>query len=93
MSSGGLALVAAALGTPTLIGYLTRKRFGQPIREELSASHQLKAGTPTMGGLAMLGALVAGYLVGHAGTGAPFTRAGFLVIIVTVATGLFPPAR
>ena len=41
-----------------------------------------------MGGLAMLGALVAGYLVGHAGTKAPFTRAGFLVIIVTVATGL-----
>jgi phospho-N-acetylmuramoyl-pentapeptide-transferase len=88
MSSGGLALVAAAFGTPVLIGYLTRKRFGQPIREDGPATHQAKAGTPTMGGLAMLGALVAGYLVGHAGTGAPFTRAGVLVIIVTVATGL-----
>jgi phospho-N-acetylmuramoyl-pentapeptide-transferase len=88
MSSGGLALVAAALGTPVLIGYLTRKRFGQPIREDGPATHQAKAGTPTMGGLAMLGALVAGYLVGHAGTDAPFTRAGFLVILVTVATGL-----
>src|SRR5271170_2462436 len=87
MSSGGLALVVAALTTPVLIGWLIRKRIGQPIREEVQ-QHQWKAGTPTMGGLAMLGALVAGYLVGHAGTGAPFTRAGVLVIIVTVATGL-----
>lgn len=87
MSSGGLALAVAALGTPFLISWLIRKRIGQPIREEV-AQHQAKAGTPTMGGLAMLVALVAGYLVGHAGTKAPFTRAGFLVIIVTVATGL-----
>jgi len=88
MSSGGLALVVAAISTPGLIGYLVRKRIGQPIREDGPATHQAKAGTPTMGGLAMLGALVAGYLVGHAGANAPFTRAGVLTIIVIVATGL-----
>jgi phospho-N-acetylmuramoyl-pentapeptide-transferase len=87
MSSGGLAFVAAALGTPFLISWLIRKRIGQPIREELT-QHQAKAGTPTMGGLAMIVALIAGYLIGHAGTKAPFTRAGFLVIILIVATGL-----
>ncbi len=88
MSSGGLALVVAAFTTPVLIRWLIRKRIGQPIREEGPATHQAKAGTPTMGGLAMLGALVAGYLVGHAGTNAPFTRAGILTVIVVVATGL-----
>jgi phospho-N-acetylmuramoyl-pentapeptide-transferase len=88
MSSGGLALVVAGLMTPVLIGYLTRKRIGQPIREDGPVTHQAKAGTPTMGGLVMLVALVAGYLIGHAGTNAPFTRAGFLVIVVTVANGL-----
>ena len=55
MSSGGLALVVAALATPVLMGWLVRKRIGQPIREEGPATHQAKAGTPTMGGLAMLG--------------------------------------
>jgi phospho-N-acetylmuramoyl-pentapeptide-transferase len=88
MSSGGLALVVAAFATPMLIGWLIRKRIGQPIREEGPVTHQAKAGTPTMGGLAMLGALVAGYLIGHAGTHAPFTRAGVLTIVVTVATGI-----
>jgi phospho-N-acetylmuramoyl-pentapeptide-transferase len=88
MSSGGLALVVAAFTTPMLMRWLIRKRIGQPIREEGPATHQAKAGTPTMGGLAMLGALVAGYLVGHAGTNAPFTRAGILTVIVVVATGL-----
>jgi phospho-N-acetylmuramoyl-pentapeptide-transferase len=87
MSSGGLALVVAAMSTPVLIGWLIRNRIGQPIREEVT-QHQQKAGTPTMGGLAMLGALVAGYLIGHAGTNAPFTRAGVLAILAIVANGL-----
>jgi len=87
MSSGGLALVVGALCTPFLITYLTRKRFGQPIREDGPATHQAKAGTPTMGGIAMLLALVAGYLIGHASANAPFTRAGILTILVIVANG------
>lgn len=87
MSSGGLALVIAGITTPVLIGWLIRNRIGQPIREEVT-QHQAKAGTPTMGGLAMLGAVVAGYLVGHAGTHAPFTRAGFLAIVAIVANGI-----
>ena len=44
--------------------------------------HQAKAGTPTMGGVALVGASVAGYLIAHAGTHVAFSRAGILVVAV-----------
>lgn len=43
-------LAALALG-PMVIPILRRLKAGQTIREEMAASHQAKAGTPTMGGL------------------------------------------
>lgn len=39
---------------PSLISWLRRKRFTQVIREEGPASHKVKAGTPTGGGLMLL---------------------------------------
>jgi len=41
-----------------LIEYLTEKHLGQVIREEGPQSHQGKKGTPTMGGVLILGAAV-----------------------------------
>ncbi len=87
MVSGGLALLLAAFGTPMLIKWFRRRRIGQQIREDGPAMHQGKAGTPTLGGIAMLGALVVGYLVSHAGTGVTFSRDGFLVVLATLAAG------
>jgi phospho-N-acetylmuramoyl-pentapeptide-transferase len=84
MTSGGIALWAAALGTPLLIRWLARRRIGQQIREDGPFMHLAKAGTPTMGGLAMVLAAVVGYLVGHAGTHVAFSRSGLLVVAVTL---------
>ena len=39
---------------PKFIAFLRRNEFGQHIREEGPKSHQLKQGTPTMGGLLIL---------------------------------------
>jgi phospho-N-acetylmuramoyl-pentapeptide-transferase len=52
---GGSAslLICMFLG-PRFIEYLRLKEFGQHIREEGPAAHAGKAGTPTMGGLAVL---------------------------------------
>jgi phospho-N-acetylmuramoyl-pentapeptide-transferase len=61
--------------------WLVRNRIGQHIREEGPASHNAKAGTPTMGGLAIVGAVVVGYAVGHIGTQVEFSATGYLVII------------
>jgi phospho-N-acetylmuramoyl-pentapeptide-transferase len=87
MASGGLALWAAGLGTPLLIHWLVSRRIGQHIRTDGPFMHHVKAGTPTMGGLAIVGATAAGYLLSHAGTHVAFSRPGFLVVLVTVAAG------
>ncbi|HWI66611.1 MAG TPA: phospho-N-acetylmuramoyl-pentapeptide-transferase [Symbiobacteriaceae bacterium] len=44
------ALAALAMG-PLILPLLRRLKAGQTIRAEMHASHQAKAGTPTMGGL------------------------------------------
>lgn len=47
------AFLALGLG-PLLLPVLRRLKVGQTIREEMHASHQAKAGTPTMGGLILV---------------------------------------
>ena len=48
--------------------------------------HQVKAGTPTMGGVALVGAGVVGYLIAHAGTHVAFSRPGILVVAVMLGS-------
>jgi len=87
MASGGVALVVALLGTPILLRWLARRRIGQQIREDGPASHSVKAGTPTMGGIAIVGAVVVGYAVAHVGTQVKFSAAGYLVVIAVFMFG------
>jgi phospho-N-acetylmuramoyl-pentapeptide-transferase len=54
----GSFVLAALLGRP-LIRLLQRRRVGKVIRLDGPAAHQLKMGTPTMGGLMMLGPVLA----------------------------------
>ena len=79
----GVALIVALVGTPLVISYFRQRGFGQPIRDEGPASHQSKAGTPTMGGTAIVLAAVIGYGVAHLGT-ATITVAGLLVLFTFV---------
>jgi phospho-N-acetylmuramoyl-pentapeptide-transferase len=60
----GLAamLITIFLG-PKFIEFLRVKEFGQQIREEGPQEHHAKAGTPTMGGLIIFGAVAVPYLV------------------------------
>jgi phospho-N-acetylmuramoyl-pentapeptide-transferase len=61
---GGMAslLICVFLG-PRFIEYLRVKEFGQHIREEGPAGHVGKAGTPTMGGLAIFVAVIVPFLI------------------------------
>ena len=63
--AGGIALAVAILLTPVLIKAFSKQGFGQEIRVEGPASHQSKRGTPTMGGVAILAGLWAGYWGSH----------------------------
>jgi phospho-N-acetylmuramoyl-pentapeptide-transferase len=85
--AGGIALLVALIGTPLLIGWLHARGIGQQIREEGPQGHISKAGTPTMGGLMIVGAGVAGYLVAHLRPGTYYSRGGLLVMMAIVGTG------
>jgi phospho-N-acetylmuramoyl-pentapeptide-transferase len=86
-TAGGIALLVAGFGTPILLRSLRRRGVGQQIREDGPARHILKAGTPTMGGIAMIIAIVVAYILGHVGTGTTFSNAGMLVIGAILLAG------
>jgi phospho-N-acetylmuramoyl-pentapeptide-transferase len=52
------AFMAALVFTPWITGHLRSRQFGQVVREEGVETHLKKAGTPTMGGLVMLVAII-----------------------------------
>ena len=85
---GGAFLTALIFGFifgQPLINLLRRKQGkGQPIRTDGPASHFAKAGTPTMGGLLILSALIFSTLV-WARLDNPYV---WIVLLVTLAFGL-----
>jgi phospho-N-acetylmuramoyl-pentapeptide-transferase len=86
--SGGISLWLAILGTPFVIRYFRSRELGQYIREDGPATHIAKAGTPTMGGIVIVGAVVFGYAIGHIGTEIKFSRTGYLAVGAVVVFGL-----
>jgi phospho-N-acetylmuramoyl-pentapeptide-transferase len=88
MEAGGVALLASILSTPVLIRFLQSRRIGQYIREDGPATHMIKSGTPTMGGVAIVGAVIIGYFMGHVGPIVKFARTGQLVIIAIFMFGM-----
>ena len=70
----GVSFVIGMLAYPPFIAFLRRRRAGQVIQSELPAEHQLKAGTPTGGGILFVAlTILAGLLAtaaGHPGAGA-----------------------
>ncbi|MGH3436894.1 MAG: phospho-N-acetylmuramoyl-pentapeptide-transferase [Sciscionella sp.] len=89
----GTALLVSILFTPYLIKVFSRQGFGQEIREEGPKGHRSKRGTPTMGGVAILVAVWAGYLVSHLvsllmGDNAGLTASGLLVLLLATTLGV-----
>ena len=62
MAGSASLLICMFLG-PRFIDYLRLKEFGQHIREEGPAGHHGKAGTPTMGGLAIFLSILVPFLI------------------------------
>lgn len=84
MTSGGVALWVAVLSTPLLIRWLVKNNLGQQVREDGPQVHIAKAGTPTMGGLGIVAAVVVGYLVAHLVPGVTFSPSGALIVLALV---------
>ena len=87
----GIALAVSILLTPALIRLFTRQGFGHEIREDGPPSHHKKRGTPSMGGVAILAGIWAGYLgthlVGLALDGEGPSASGLLVLGLATALG------
>jgi phospho-N-acetylmuramoyl-pentapeptide-transferase len=83
---GGVAFLVAIFGTPALIAWLSARGIGQQIREDGPKGHHTKAGTPTMGGLAIMAAALAGYLSSHFKT--VFTTRGLVAMLLIGAASL-----
>jgi phospho-N-acetylmuramoyl-pentapeptide-transferase len=81
-------MAVSLIGTRFLIDVLRRRGIGQPIREDGPEGHQKKAGTPTMGGVAIVLAALTGYIVAHFRRGVIFTYTGLTVMAAIAAAGL-----
>jgi phospho-N-acetylmuramoyl-pentapeptide-transferase len=83
----GVAFMLSILGTPLLIRILVRRGIGQQIRDDgpIAHPHAAKAGTPVMGGIAIVGSAVVAYLVAHIRTEQiRFARAGLTLMALIV---------
>lgn len=87
----GISLAVSILLTPSLIKLFTRQGLGHEIREDGPPSHQTKRGTPSMGGVAIVAGIWAGFfgahLVGLATSGDGPTASGLLVLGLATALG------
>jgi phospho-N-acetylmuramoyl-pentapeptide-transferase len=86
-----VSLLSSILCTPLVVAYFRRRGFGQEIRTDGPQSHLIKRGTPTMGGVAIIGSTVLGYLAAHAiiairGGGGP-NASGLLLLFLMVGLG------
>ena len=86
-----IAVTVSILLTPMLIRLFSRQGFGHEIREDGPPSHKTKRGTPSMGGVAILAGIWAGYLGTHlaglAFNGEGPSASGLLVLFLATTLG------
>ncbi len=84
MMAGAVSMVVSLFGTRYLIIFFRTRGQGQPIlgkEDHGPEHHMLKQGTPTMGGLAIVGAALIGWVVAHARPGIAFSNQALIVWI------------
>jgi phospho-N-acetylmuramoyl-pentapeptide-transferase len=85
------ALLTSILCTPLVVRWFRLRGFGQEIRNDGPPGHLIKRGTPTMGGVAIIGSTIVGYAAAHVsiwlrGGGGP-TASGLLLLLVMTGLG------
>ena len=68
MFAGAVAMLVSLIGSRVLIGFFRKRGKGQPIlgKEDRGPEHHMnKAGTPTMGGIAIVVAAFVGWMFAH----------------------------
>ncbi|CAB5240711.1 unannotated protein [freshwater metagenome] len=86
--AGAISLFISLFGTPLLIRSLAGRGYGQIIRDDGPTSHHTKRGTPTMGGLIIIAAALAGYFISHIFAKGIVSASALLVSGLVVLLGL-----
>ncbi|MEH3034202.1 MAG: phospho-N-acetylmuramoyl-pentapeptide-transferase [Aeromicrobium erythreum] len=86
--AGAFALLGTLLGTRVAIRVLVSKGYGQLIRDDGPTSHHTKRGTPTMGGLVIILAVIVGYVVAKAATGFWPSASALLLLFLFAGLGI-----
>ena len=90
--AGAFATMFSLIGTPLLINLLRKRGIAQAIRESTEdinyPEHGSKRGTPSMGGVAIVGSVVLAYFLAHLVLGQPVAASGLLAIYLMLALSL-----
>ncbi|GAA1475870.1 phospho-N-acetylmuramoyl-pentapeptide-transferase [Nocardioides aestuarii] len=84
---GGLSLLISLIGTRYAIRAFTNLGLGQEIRDDGPTTHHVKRGTPTMGGLVIIVASVAGYFLAKLITLDAPSASALLLLLLFVGCG------
>ncbi|WP_327633931.1 phospho-N-acetylmuramoyl-pentapeptide-transferase [Kribbella sp. NBC_00482] len=84
---GAVAMVLTLLGTRYAIRWLAKRGYGQEIRDDGVKSHQIKRGTPTMGGTVFIAATIVGYFAAKLFTMTPPSASAILVLFLFAGMG------
>jgi phospho-N-acetylmuramoyl-pentapeptide-transferase len=91
LMAAATSFCVVVFGTPLLIRWLRSHGIGAQIRDDgpIEHPHVAKAGTPTMGGIAIVGAVVSGFLVAHVRrSSVAFARSGWALLFLIVGLGI-----
>ena len=91
--AGGISMAFTLLGTPAFIWLFRRLRWGQFIREDGPQSHQVKHGTPTMGGIIIIFAALVAYLVAHLVTQSSISTSAVLILGLVMFEHVYGKSR
>ncbi|HLL63006.1 MAG TPA: phospho-N-acetylmuramoyl-pentapeptide-transferase [Propionibacteriaceae bacterium] len=86
--AGGIALLTTLFGTRLAIRILVKKGYGQLIRDDGPTSHHVKRGTPTMGGLVIIAAVLLAYFASHLITLTPPSASALLILFLFTGLGV-----
>ncbi len=87
-----VSLIVTIIGTPLLIRLVHRLHYGQYIRQDGPQSHQIKRGTPTLGGVVINLAVLLGWLASaiyrYLNNGTSLSWSALLVLFAMLSMGL-----
>lgn len=89
--AGASAMIISLIGTRIVITFFRNRGKGQPIlgKEDLGPEHHMsKQGTPTMGGIAIIGAALAGWLLAHLRDGIAFSDQALIIWVTVIIMAL-----